>query len=286
MKENIAKWHRQGLWSKAQVQNACAKGLITAAEYQEITGEQYTPPPAKSDEKVTIDDVDNLITTKIEQISDKLSEVEIEVGKKVSYTSTGDIDLQNHDLINVAQIVSPGYGNGNKKGYLLFGDEIITVQNADFAVDYNLICDSDIKMSYSGQILELLGGGGDDDAITLGQLKEKFPPMYSGVEYKLGEQFFGHPVYARVIEFGPVPTEGTASVQIAPSGVFNVISICGIAQGVTEDTVSIPYMGADSGEEIRVWVQGRRVYLRTLSTRYGDSGFEAHILIKYLKNRM
>ena len=41
MKEKIAKWYKQGLWSAAMVANAVAKGIITAADYREITGEFY-----------------------------------------------------------------------------------------------------------------------------------------------------------------------------------------------------------------------------------------------------
>ena len=41
MKTKIAKWYKQGLWSTAQVANAVKKGVITAQEYTEITGEVY-----------------------------------------------------------------------------------------------------------------------------------------------------------------------------------------------------------------------------------------------------
>lgn len=41
MKERIAKWYKQGLWSKAQVANAVKKGVLSAADYEEITGEAY-----------------------------------------------------------------------------------------------------------------------------------------------------------------------------------------------------------------------------------------------------
>ena len=41
MKEKIAKWYKQGLWSKVQVANAVKKGVITAADYEKITGEVY-----------------------------------------------------------------------------------------------------------------------------------------------------------------------------------------------------------------------------------------------------
>ena len=42
MKEKIAKWHKQGLWTLKMVRNAAAKGIITADDFKEITGLLYT----------------------------------------------------------------------------------------------------------------------------------------------------------------------------------------------------------------------------------------------------
>ena len=41
MKEKIAKWYKQGLWSKEHVANAVKKNIISAEDYEEITGEVY-----------------------------------------------------------------------------------------------------------------------------------------------------------------------------------------------------------------------------------------------------
>lgn len=41
MKDKIAKWYKQGLWNDAMVGNAVAKGIITAEDYEEITGKVY-----------------------------------------------------------------------------------------------------------------------------------------------------------------------------------------------------------------------------------------------------
>lgn len=41
MKEKIAKWYKQSLWSKVQVANAVKKNIITAEDYKEIVGEVY-----------------------------------------------------------------------------------------------------------------------------------------------------------------------------------------------------------------------------------------------------
>ena len=40
MKEKIEKWYPK-LWNKGMVKNAVKKGVITPAEYKEITGEEY-----------------------------------------------------------------------------------------------------------------------------------------------------------------------------------------------------------------------------------------------------
>lgn len=41
MKEKIKAWYKFGLWTKKMVRNAVVKTVLTAAEYQEITGEEY-----------------------------------------------------------------------------------------------------------------------------------------------------------------------------------------------------------------------------------------------------
>ena len=37
----VKRYYDNGLWNKAMVHNAVVKGWITAAEYEEITGEVY-----------------------------------------------------------------------------------------------------------------------------------------------------------------------------------------------------------------------------------------------------
>lgn len=39
MYDNIKKWYAMGLWSAAQVRQAVLKGVISEAQYKEITGE-------------------------------------------------------------------------------------------------------------------------------------------------------------------------------------------------------------------------------------------------------
>lgn len=41
MKEKIAKWYKQRLWTKIMVKNAVKKGVLTAGDYTEIVGEAY-----------------------------------------------------------------------------------------------------------------------------------------------------------------------------------------------------------------------------------------------------
>jgi hypothetical protein len=42
MKAKIEKWYKLKLWDIAMVRNAAAKGVITAADFEEITGLLYT----------------------------------------------------------------------------------------------------------------------------------------------------------------------------------------------------------------------------------------------------
>lgn len=41
MKKKIEKWYKQRLWTAEKVANAVKKGIITPADYEEITGEAY-----------------------------------------------------------------------------------------------------------------------------------------------------------------------------------------------------------------------------------------------------
>lgn len=41
MKEKIAKWYKQGLWTVNMVRNAVVKGIITEEDYYQIIGENY-----------------------------------------------------------------------------------------------------------------------------------------------------------------------------------------------------------------------------------------------------
>ena len=40
MKEKIAKWYKQGLWTEAMVMNAVEKGVITEDDAAEILGKE------------------------------------------------------------------------------------------------------------------------------------------------------------------------------------------------------------------------------------------------------
>lgn len=41
MKEKIAKWYKQGLWTLEMVRSAVEKKKISAKEFKEITGEAF-----------------------------------------------------------------------------------------------------------------------------------------------------------------------------------------------------------------------------------------------------
>lgn len=40
MKERIAKWYKQGLWTADMVRSAVNKGIITEADYAEIVADE------------------------------------------------------------------------------------------------------------------------------------------------------------------------------------------------------------------------------------------------------
>ena len=42
MKEKIKKWYMQGLWTKAMVANAVAKGVLNEDDYTELLREETT----------------------------------------------------------------------------------------------------------------------------------------------------------------------------------------------------------------------------------------------------
>lgn len=48
MVEKIKKWYTQGLWTRQMVANAVAKGVLTAAQYEDIIGELCTKPQSVS----------------------------------------------------------------------------------------------------------------------------------------------------------------------------------------------------------------------------------------------
>lgn len=56
MKEKIARWYAQGLWTEDMVRTAADKGVITEAEAEEILGEkkpEVNPPAGPTDTNET-----------------------------------------------------------------------------------------------------------------------------------------------------------------------------------------------------------------------------------------
>lgn len=47
--EKLKSYFNEGLWTKGQIGDAVSKGWLTAAEYAEITGEEYAPAPTQLD---------------------------------------------------------------------------------------------------------------------------------------------------------------------------------------------------------------------------------------------
>lgn len=59
MFEKIKMYYDKKVWTKEMVYNAVGKKLITAAEYEEITGEPYVP----GQEEATIQDYEEALRT-------------------------------------------------------------------------------------------------------------------------------------------------------------------------------------------------------------------------------
>ena len=56
MREKIARWYAQGLWTEDMVRTAADKGVITEAEAEEILGEkkpEVNPPAGPTDTNET-----------------------------------------------------------------------------------------------------------------------------------------------------------------------------------------------------------------------------------------
>lgn len=41
MKAKIARWYAQNLWTPGMVRSSVKKGILSAQDYEEITGEKY-----------------------------------------------------------------------------------------------------------------------------------------------------------------------------------------------------------------------------------------------------
>lgn len=85
------------------------------------------------------------------------------------------------------------------------------------------------------------------------------PPMYFGVEYRTTERYLGKPVYAKLVDCGTIPAQGTYKTLVFSSGepgvIVSVIAYSGM-RGTTlpyYDTNGTRYSIAGNENSIVIW---------------------------------
>ncbi len=66
MKNKIAKWYNQGLWTAAMVANAVKKGDITTTDYEEITSTNADTIPTPDPDAISDSEALRIITGEVD----------------------------------------------------------------------------------------------------------------------------------------------------------------------------------------------------------------------------
>ena len=104
------------------------------------------------------------------------------------------------------------------------------------------------------------------------------PPMELGVEYRTTERYFGKPVYAKLVDCGTIPAQGTnKTIVFSPDEINGIVSIGAYSpmRGTTlpyYDANGVRYSIAGNGNTIMIW-------------NYSESQLDTNVnaLIKYIK---
>ena len=105
------------------------------------------------------------------------------------------------------------------------------------------------------------------------------PPMKVGVEYRTTERYLGKPVYAKLVDCGTIPAQGTyktlAFLSGEPDAIVSVIAYSGM-RGTTlpyYDTNGTRYSIAGNGNSIVIW-------------NYSEPSLDTSVraLVKYIKS--
>ena len=103
------------------------------------------------------------------------------------------------------------------------------------------------------------------------------PPMDLGTEYRTTERYLGKPVYAKLLDCGTIPAQGTHKDLVCSSDVNSIVSVSAYSpqRGNTlpyYDTNGVKYSIAGSGKTVMIW-------------NYSESMLDTnvHALVKYTK---
>lgn len=103
------------------------------------------------------------------------------------------------------------------------------------------------------------------------------PPMDLGTEYRTTERYLGKPVYAKLLDCGTIPAQGTHKDLVCSSDVNSIVSVSAYSpqRGNTlpyYDTNGVRYSIAGSGKTVMIW-------------NYSESMLDTnvHALVKYTK---
>ena len=141
---------------------------------------------------------------------------------------------------------------------------------------------------FTGQITQTINAQGKDAAYeavrhyfdsTWTPWEWKNPPMEIGVEYRTTERWQGKPVYYKVVDFGGLPNETTATVSIGAENIEWAFldlskSWAGPASDITTNYVQ------NSNGITEMSVSGGKI---SITTNKSMTGTLAYITVKYTK---
>lgn len=103
------------------------------------------------------------------------------------------------------------------------------------------------------------------------------PPMQLGVEYRTTERYLGKPVYAKLVDCGTIPAQGTHKDLVFSPDAVGIVSVSAysLQRGITlpfYDTNGVKYSIAGSGTTVMIW-------------NYSESRLDTDVraLVKYTK---
>lgn len=191
-------------------------------------------------------------------------------------------DSEGNVIMGTATLDGPTYIAGN--GIKITGDVISAKISTDannkveFGTDGGLLVDTGVNGAVQGNFV---GFGANGQLIDSEYNINNFAPeMILGVEYKTINLYNGKPIYVKLINFGYLPNQASASVS---HGVLNIDSFVSVS-GSTSDGIFIPSMiyGGSYGESGILQIRADRTYI-TIYAGADRRDAAANILMYYTK---